>query len=525
MSSSPPAERRWRPSTWSLRTRLLAVMTLLLAAVSLAIGAVTAVAMRDFLIEQVDGRLADASMRSGFGGPRPNGGGASDASDQLGRAGNAPGTVLVLRRTDGTVVDAKYIIPHSATTADESTTADVPADALEVLLGVPVDGRARTVDLGELGEYRVQAMRWAGRGNGPDRMPERITVTGLSLAETNATIANLLLVEALVTLIALAAALLGGQVVIRRNLRPLRRVAATAGRVAELPLHAGDVALAERVPAADTDPRTEVGQVGAALNRLLGHVDAALAARHASETRLRQFAADASHELRTPLAAIRGYAELGRRSAAQSPPEVNQVLERVEAAATRMTTLVEDLLLLARLDAGRPLERDAVDLSALVVESLSDAHAAGPQHRWRLDLPDEPVEVVGDDARLHQVIGNLLTNARTHTPPGTTVQVGLSTVDGAAVVSVVDDGPGIPPDLQPAVFQRFARGDSARSRTAGSTGLGLSIVAAVVAAHGGTVEVRSVPGRTEFTVRLPLFTDGAQVGHTVAIAAGPTVES
>ena len=520
MSSSPRAETRppalrWRrPSAWSLRTRLLAGVMVLLAALSLSIGAVTAVAMRDFLIEQLDTRLADTGVRTGPRGPdyrRPT------ADGQLRQPGLPPGAMVAIRAADGSV-DAKYIVALPDDTSafpSGNETADLPADALAAIADVPVDRRPHTVDLGDLGEYRVQAVASDGR----------VVLTGLSLEETNATIANLLAVEALVSLIALVAALFGGQFVIRRNLRPLRRVAATAGRVAELPLHAGDVALAERVPAADTDPRTEVGQVGAALNRLLGHVDAALAARHASETRLRQFAADASHELRTPLAAIRGYAELGKRSAAHSPPEVNQVLERVEAAATRMTSLVEDLLLLARLDAGRPLARDAVDLSALVVESLSDAHVAGPQHRWQLDLPDEPVEVLGDDTRLHQVLANLLANARTHTPPGTTVRVGLSTADTTAVLTVSDDGPGIPPDLLPDVFQRFARGDSSRSRTAGSTGLGLSIVAAVVAAHSGTVEVRSVPGATEFEVRLPRFTADAQVGHTVATAASPTVSA
>ena len=169
-----------------------------------------------------------------------------------------------------------------------------------------------------------------------------------------------------------------------------------------------------------------------------------------------------------------------------------------------MTTLVDDLLLLARLDSGRPLDRDRVELSGLVVDAVNDAHAAGPDHRWRLDLPEAAVTVTGDAARLHQVLANLLANARTHTPAGTTVTTRLSTtVDGQAVVSVADDGPGIPAGLLPDVFDRFARGDTSRSRAAGSTGLGLAIVAAVVEAHHGRVEVTSRPGRTEFLVRLP----------------------
>ena len=216
--------------------------------------------------------------------------------------------------------------------------------------------------------------------------------------------------------VALVAATLIGAGVVRRILRPLRRVAATATRVSTLPLDRGEVDLAERVPEADTDPRTEVGQVGLALNRLLDTLGAALTARQASETRVRQFVADASHELRTPLAAIRGYAEVTRRSRAQAPPDLAHAMTRVESEATRMTTLVEDLLLLARLDSGRPLAREPVDLSRLVVDAVSDASAAGREHSSRLEVPDEPVRVLGDAGRLHQVLANLLANTRTHTP-------------------------------------------------------------------------------------------------------------
>jgi two-component system OmpR family sensor kinase len=219
--------------------------------------------------------------------------------------------------------------------------------------------------------------------------------------------------------------------------------------------------------------------------------------------RVRQFVADASHELRTPLAAIRGYAELTRRGREKLPPDIAHALRRVESESNRMTELVDDLLLLARLDSGRPLEREKVDLSRLAVDAVGDAHVAGPDHRWLLDVPEDEVCVPGDAARLHQVLANLLANARTHTPPGTKVTTAL-TVDGDdAVLSVVDDGPGIAPEAQPEVFERFVRGDSSRSRAAGSTGLGLAIVAAVVDAHGGTVELDSRPGHTAFAVRLP----------------------
>ena len=219
---------------------------------------------------------------------------------------------------------------------------------------------------------------------------------------------------------------------------------------------------------------------------------------------MRQFVADASHELRTPLAAIRGYAELTRRGNYDLPSDVVHSLGRVESEATRMTSLVEDLLLLARLDEGRDLESAPLDLTRLLIDSVSDAHAAGPDHEWSLDLPEEPVMIEGDVARLHQVFANLLGNARVHTPVGTGVVTSV-VIDGPrAVVTVSDDGPGIPAELQPVLFERFARGDSSRSRAAGSTGLGLAIVAAVVEGHGGTVEVQSEPGSTSFRVILPL---------------------
>jgi two-component system OmpR family sensor kinase len=286
---------------------------------------------------------------------------------------------------------------------------------------------------------------------------------------------------------------------------PLERVAGTAQQVAEMPLDRGDVALSVRVPEADTDSRTEVGKVGAALNRMLGHVASALSARQASELKVRQFVADASHELRTPLASIRGYAELTRRSPHELPSDVTRSLGRIESEATRMTSLVEDLLLLARLDEGRELDRDPVDLSMMLVDAIGDAHAAGPDHKWSILLPEEPVEVVGDRARLHQVVVNLLANARVHTPEGTTVTATLSLDREAerAIVRVADNGPGIPETLKDTLFERFARGDSSRNRATGSTGLGLAIVHAVVDAHGGEVQVESKPGETVFTVSLP----------------------
>lgn len=275
---------------------------------------------------------------------------------------------------------------------------------------------------------------------------------------------------------------------------PLDRLAATATRVSELPLDRGEVALSERVPEADTNPNTEVGKVGSALNRMLQHIANALTARQASESRVRQFVADASHELRTPLAAIRGYAELTRRSGEQVPPDIAFAMSRVESESRRMTTLVEDLLLLARLDSGRAVVPEWVDLCRLVADAVADAHVAGPDHKWLMDVPGEPIGVLGDAGQLHQVVINVLANARTHTPAGTTVTTTLSTSDGFVRLRVADDGPGIPPEILPDIFERFARGDNSRSRAAGSTGLGLAIVAAVAGAHGARVGVQKPAG-------------------------------
>jgi two-component system OmpR family sensor kinase len=370
--------------------------------------------------------------------------------------------------------------------------------------------------------------------------PERGTtlVTGLSLATVQGTLANVENTEHVVYAAVLALALALGTAMVQLSLRPLRRVAATATKVTELPLDSGEVTLPAGVP--DSDPRTEVGRVGAAFNRMLFHVERALGRRAASEARLRRFAADASHELRTPLSAIRGYAELALRHPGPVPEDVTHALRRVESESARMTVLVDDLLLLARLDAGRPLEREPVDLSRLVIETTSDARVARGDHRWRLELPDEPVLVEGDEHRLHQVLANLLSNAGKHTPPGSTVSIALTVGDataspaapadasgasgasGASAVqrgvappgprvelSITDDGPGISAELLPELFERFTRGEAGRARDASaagkSTGLGLAIVDAVVAAHGGAILVTSHPGMTRFAILLPLL--------------------
>jgi two-component system, OmpR family, sensor kinase len=298
-------------------------------------------------------------------------------------------------------------------------------------------------------------------------------------------------------------------VVIRVGLRPLRSVADTATRVAKMRMDSGDVSITERVPDEQIDEHTEIGQMGSALNALLDHVDSSLAARQRNEELMRRFVADASHELRTPLASIRGYSELSLRGLAQAPSSpitaetTQQSLERIQAQSLRMTALVEDLLLLARLDEGQELVYGSVDLTKIGLEALGDAQVAGPDHRWVADLDDEPVLLAGDASRLHQVVVNLLANARTHTPAGTTVTLSVHHEQADAVLRVHDDGPGIDPSLADQLFVRFARADRSRDRKTGGTGLGLSIAQAIVQAHGGSIRVESVPGDTTFEVRLP----------------------
>lgn len=516
---APDRARGWfariRPfGSWTLRSRVVLVVVAMLAVLGTAIGAVSVLALQSYLVQRLDGQLTNALSRGAHAadtlfGSSPTG---PDGIRIVTAPGQPTGTFGTIRSGDEFLFPV-ILTDRPADSADNQPAAPqgvgiLPGNQLRAL---PADGHPRTIDFGSgLGDYRVAAYPL---DNGDS------VIIGLPLSDVQAIVNQLTLVIALVTLAGLIFAFLIASFIVRLAMRPLERVAGTAEQVANMPLDRGDVALSVRVPEGDTDAHTEVGKVGSALNRMLGHVASALTARQASEQKVRQFVADASHELRTPLASIRGYAELTRRAPHELPADVTRSLGRIESEATRMTSLVEDLLLLARLDEGRELDRDPVDLSLLLVDALSDAHAAGPEHRWSLELPDEPIEVIGDAPRLHQVVVNLLANARVHTPEGTRVTASL-TVDAEAqqaVVAVTDDGPGIPEALQSTLFERFARGDSSRARTTGSTGLGLAIVQAVVEAHGGSVQVVSAPGETVFTVRLPLLTvDDAAPAEAVA---------
>jgi two-component system OmpR family sensor kinase len=481
----------------TLRTRLIAGVLVLLAVSCLGIGITTSITLHGFLLDRLDQNLASAGSRLDVSLEHPGPGGPGGPEGQPASAGD-PGVegqevgTLAARITNGSV--AQTVVVHdTAGLISLSNVALTPADR-SMLLRLPPDGQPTTARLSTLDDYRLRASR---------SQDGDIHITGLPLRDVESTLHRLEATELVVFAAALLLTGLAGAGWVRLSLRPLHRVTATANQVSSMSLGSGAVDLPHRVP--ETDPRTEVGQLGSAFNQMLGHVETALEQREASEARLRRFVADASHELRTPLAGIRGYTELALRSTEAVPDEISHALGRVESEAVRMGRLVDDLLLLARLDAGRPLEQEEVDLSRLAIEVTSDARVAGPDHRWALDLPDEPLVVRGDEHRLHQVVANLLSNARTHTPAGTSVVVRLTAdqQDQQVLLSVSDDGPGIPKDLQANIFERFVRGDDSRSRTIGSTGLGLSIAHAVVKAHGGSLTLISDKGRNEFRIALP----------------------
>lgn len=487
------AEARHR---WSLQSRLMAavigMVAFILVMIAVSTGAIITGVLQTNLTAQVSAAVNNVQV-----------GATSTASDVLANGPFPDGTVLVLRSPStgdtGAYIDGRSVRALDGAQVDEIR--DAVADA--VTTGMP---DSDTVDLPGLGDYRI-GFRAGQLGT--------VAVLGLPLSQVTATIGAILTTVALVTAggLFLLAAIIA--LVIRVGLRPLRSVSETATRVASIRMDQGDVSIDERVPDEQVDDHTEIGQVGAALNSLLDRVDASLAARARNEEMMRRFVADASHELRTPLASIRGFSELSLRAMRQAQDDesrqriemavetTEQSLERIQAQSLRMTTLVEDLLLLARLDEGQELVYGTVDLTRLAVEAVGDARPAGPDHAWSIDVDDEPVELAGDASRLNQVVANLLANARTHTPAGTEVTVSVAREDDEAVLRVHDDGPGIDPSVASQLFERFARADRSRDRKTGGTGLGLSIAKAIVEAHGGTIAVQSTPGDTTFEVRLP----------------------
>ncbi|SDY55734.1 sensor histidine kinase [Herbiconiux ginsengi] len=504
---------------WTLRSRLVVGVSAVVAGVLVAIGIASILILNATVTRVVDTQLTGSMSSFAFSVEKYRYGNfhSADGLKQIDAhpekpfteyTGSGPGSVVALI-DDGTVVDSARFTDGDASALPPAVVEQLEAEGLAT-------GTRETIALDGLGSYRI-ATETDSRG--------ALLVTGVSMAAADASSAQQTVTMLVLALAAIIIIGFGVIVIVRLALRPLERVAATAADVAAMPLDRGEVAITTRVQQSDTDPRTEVGQVGEALNHLLAHVDDALAVRAATDKRMRRFVTDASHELRTPLAAIQGYAELTRQQSAELPEMTEYALARIESEAQRMNSLVSDLLLLARLDEGQDLHVDEVDLGEIVVNAVSDAKASAPGHRWTVDVPDAPALVHADRERMHQLVLNLLSNAAVHTPEGTAVSARVAFVpaggaadSGAAAapaaspsassevvvveLQVTDDGPGIASELVPELFERFARGDSSRSRRAGSTGLGLAIVASIVEAHAGSIDVASTPAGTTFTVRL-----------------------
>lgn len=494
----------------TLRRRLVVSIVGIVALFAIAVGVLSITVLYRGLSDRLDDRL-DQLLRAPFiTSIEPSG--QQPQTDPLDQAGQQLNTISVQLLGTGSVLKAKY-------TNESGETTDLTAGQLQQVLQAVADGEpgsAATVDITDIGTVRVKA----------DSTPAGIiAVVGVPTEEILATTWLLALIYTLVAVAAIALVGAGASALVARQLRPLERVADTAVRVSQKELAAGEVAIPERVPAEYTDPGTEVGRVGASLNRLLASVEQALGAREASEAKLRQFVADASHELRTPLAAVRGYAELAAREPERLSEQQRTSLDRIQGSSQRMSSLVEDLLLLARLDAGQQPVRVRLDANEVAVGCFEDAAVAYPSHSWSLDAEAETLDVIGDRAALAQVLGNLLRNAAVHTAPGTHVTLATSyAVDAAGPrtdsgrwvrLTVTDTGGGIDPEIAPHIFERFVRGDASRTRasgqgayatgskTQGSSGLGLAISHAIVEAHGGALEVASRPGHTVFTVLLP----------------------
>ncbi|MDD4866637.1 MAG: HAMP domain-containing sensor histidine kinase [Mycobacterium sp.] len=497
----------WLPR--SLRHQLLLGVLAVVSVVLVAVGVVSVVSLRGYVTAMNDEDVAESLEALTNSYARFHNGDHASA-----HAGTPPLAQAMLEFTDQTPGNLIAVVRNGAVIGSavfsEAEARPAPSDVIRAIESHPWNGGPpRTERLGSLGSYRMQS-----HPEGSD-----VLLVGLSLQRADRIITRKQITTA--ALVAAALAVTAGLTVwvVGYTLRPLRRLAGTAAEVAAMPLTDGDQRISVRVAPEDTDPDNEVGIVGNTLNRLLDNVDSALAYRTESDLRMRQFITDASHELRTPLAAIQGYAELTRQDASALPPTTEYALARIESEAQRMALLVDELLLLSRLGEGQDLQTEDVDLTELVSDAVNDAAVAAPTHHWAKEIPDQPVWVRGDHARLHQLVSNLLGNARVHTPPGVTVTTAITchrSGVGAphAELAVADDGPGIDPDLLPRLFERFVRADASRSNGSG-IGLGLTIVSSIVKAHDGSVTAESGDGRTVFRVRLPLIDDASQpVRHT-----------
>jgi two-component system OmpR family sensor kinase len=454
-------------SRLSLRARLLLGVVVLAALGLAAADIATYSSLQSFLLRRVDNTL-EADHR------------AAESLD-FEHGGISPNEYVQIQTLSGAVLYSSGV-PHFP-----GTKAPYPPKLPATIAGFHQAGpdlvRYLTVPaVRGGGRYRVRASIDNGSPN--------VLIIATSLGEVDSTLHRLLLIELIATAAVLAALAALALWVVRVGLRPLHEIELAAAAIT-----AGD--LSRRVD--HPDPQTEVGRVGSALNTMLDRIEA-------SDRRLRRFVADASHELRTPLAAVRAYAELFGRGASTHPEDLERSMSGITREAERMSLLVDDLLLLARLDEGRPLEREPLDLARLVGEAVDAARVVEPDRP--IDSSVEPATVVGDRARLRQVLDNLFANARAHTPPSTPVSVELRRADGAARLSVADHGPGLAEEQALRVFERFYRADTSRARASGGVGLGLSIVAAVTEAHGGTAEaLATAGGGATFVITLPLAAD------------------
>jgi two-component system OmpR family sensor kinase len=458
----------------SLRTRLLGALALLATVGLVVAGIVTYTQLRSFLESRVDQQLAGSArvLARDF-----------DPHTLGNLATLAPGTYIEIRNPNG----SRYGSPISLTRpGDEPLDPKLPRMLKPLTDPSPFASRLFDVDGTRNGRFRVRE----------SNLPGGYTlVVANSLKPVSDTLDRLFLIELLVAGGVVLGLLALGYWLVRLGLRPLTEIEGTAAKIA-----GGDYA--QRVPR--DDPRTEVGRLGRSLNAMLGQIERAFAERKASEDRLRQFVADASHELRTPVSAVRAYAELFERGAKLRPDDLERSMTGIAREATRLSLLVDDLLLLARLDQGRPLERKRVDLVALAHEAVDAAHAVDPDRRLTLETNGGLV-VTGDELRLRQVIDNLLANVRAHTPPDAAATVTVGQDGGSAFLEVRDEGPGLPADASERAFERFYRGDASRSRRSGGAGLGLAIVKAIVEAHGGRAAATSEPGAgASVRVTLPL---------------------
>jgi two-component system, OmpR family, sensor kinase len=464
----------------SLRRRLVAGLVAV-AAVLILTNVALSRTIEGFLLQRVDEQLVEVASRPVLRGDRgPRRGPATPADETLSEY-----FIAVGNPSDGTLTQ----LPTAFLDSDRPPPRLTQAQVLQHLtpprsVPVPFTAEAQTGS----GEWRLVAIANSGLGG--------VTVVGVSLDEVAQTVRRVRVVQVAGTLAALGALGLVSFWMLRLGVHPIEDMARTADAIA-----AGD--LSQRVD--HPGEETEAGRLGVALNSMLERIEDAFRAREASEARVRRFAADASHELRTPLTSIQGYAELWRAGALRSDEELAEAMRRMEQEAKRMGALVEDLLLLARLDQHRPLERAPVQLDAIAADAVQDAKAVEPERPISCEA-DAEVVVQGDEMRLRQVVANLVTNARVHTPPGTPVVVRVSNGGGVARLEVADQGPGMDEEVAAKVFERFFRADASRGRSGGGTGLGLAIVEAVAQAHGGRARVESAPGEgSRFIVELPLL--------------------